>query len=953
MSQLEILTQNRDALLLAEAIGCLHDYRKCSDEHLRAKASNLSGGGGLPHNELTNRFPALAGISINLMGESCFFADLLRRRPGATCNLLPGYLSRCHHTAHFDKQEPDGGEQNYPGVQVSSPFGFEQHVSTNLTNYLWSSLPWAGFASYSVSDRANMIKKTRELFAQVGADTRRPINEVALWDWGILVGTLYKASLAGALLASSPIAARDLHWRLLSVRVNGLAYMLNVARLPDLLGRRQILADSLEQVRLLLEETYPLGNEVYRDENGSLYVVADLPNLLNFANAKGQPLRELIFRAFEQGTLKNDGRLRIGGEILPVVELDANPWWGQDPDWQTKQSAGIALQNEIPPVGSILSRAIISQPKIEFVEGYWQRHVADICTVCSLRPQGPGEKANSRKVCDVCEERRLDRSKAWATEQTAETIWIDEVSDTNGRLAFLVGQFDLTDWLNGKLVESLVLVPPPSPEREVKAPSFSRIRRIWKTTERFWIDVLKDTFTQLLSDDRRRLLLWLDEQPDLAPFHVYDFDLGRTTLSVVWYPSQTDGKGGYLISADNLGHVARQLEAEKAIYDNPASAANWIEDYVQERFVTGSQQPVLRNPDQAATERNRNLLAERLIVETEHQDAAYSTAIPILAEPRTFMALVPADRALDIVNAVRQKYQREMGKARNRLPLRLGVIYFPRRTPIRAALDAGQTMLQQKPMGDTPLWSVLATPVQQANTDLPSSGLKEGTRQFDHWYAVNLAQNNRLLTWYVPAVMGDGCTEDNWFPYVFIETHDDDSEMAGRQLAFKGKRPTANGDKDCWLIHVGELKEGDEVYFAPASFDFEWLDTSGRRFEIAYDEQGERYSRYTRPWLLDDLDRLEALWNLMKCLKTSQRHQVTRTIEATREAWYGSDEGGQAKNDGVFRQFVADTLAGAEWRKGQPWKNIPQELRDKLVQAGTSGELADLAELHMEILKER
>ncbi|WP_421658967.1 hypothetical protein [Leptothermofonsia sp. ETS-13] len=62
----------------------------------------------------------------------------------------------------------------------------------------------------------------------------------------------------------------DLRWRLLSIRVNGLEYITNVIRLPDLLSRQDILNDSLDKVRHLLEEEYPLGNEVYRDENGSL-----------------------------------------------------------------------------------------------------------------------------------------------------------------------------------------------------------------------------------------------------------------------------------------------------------------------------------------------------------------------------------------------------------------------------------------------------------------------------------------------------------------------------------------------------------------------------------------------------------------------------------------------------------------------------------------------------------
>jgi hypothetical protein len=54
----------------------------------------------------------------------------------------------------------------------------------------------------------------------------------------------------------------------------------------------------------------------------------------------------------------------------------------------------------------------------------------------------------------------------------------------------------------------------------------------------------------------------------------------------------------------------------------------------------------------------------------------------------------------------------------------------------------------------------------------------------------------------------------------------------------------------------------------------------------------------------------------------------------------------------VFRQLVADTLAGATWPSGQPWRTIEPAWREKLVQAGVGDELADLAELHMEILEE-
>jgi CRISPR-associated Csx11 family protein len=481
MNQLNTLVNDRPKILLAEAIGWLHDYRKCSDEQLKVQAVNLSNQQGLGRNEITNRFSALASINLALIGDACLFPQLLHRQQEGNCNSLLGYLSRCHNTAHFDKQEPNGGEQDYPGVQISSLFGFEQAVPGDLTNKLWS-LPWTTLANsnFSVTDRANLVKKVSELFVQAGADTRRPINEIRLWDWGVLMGALYKAAIAGVLLSGQTPFAHDLRWRLLSIRFNGLNYITQVARLPDLLSREQLLTDALNKVRDLLEEEYPVGNEVYRDENGSLFVVPDLPNLLSFTDNNGRTLHALILQAFKQGTLRNDSNLALGGEITPVVELDKTAWWGQDPawwgqdpDWKTRNPP----QNEIPPVGRLLSQSITSPPFPEDVKRFWQNNVADICTVCGLRPQSKTDRISSRKICETCERRRLGRCQSWATKQLEETIWIDEVADTNARLALITGQFDLDDWLSGQLVESLVLnLPGSGSGGVVKNPSFSRIR---------------------------------------------------------------------------------------------------------------------------------------------------------------------------------------------------------------------------------------------------------------------------------------------------------------------------------------------------------------------------------------------------------------------------------------------------------------------------------------------
>jgi hypothetical protein len=964
MNQLDVLIQapNRDAIFLAEAIGWLHDYRKCSDEQLRAQAANLTGQ-GLPRTTLENNYPSLTGVTLQLPVQPTprTVADLLNDNTWNSDH-LGQLLSRCHNTAHFDKQylAQDCGKQNYPAspnapkVQISSPFGFEKDVPDNLTSQLWS-LSWPRLTGYSTNQEANrhlLREEMSNLFSQSVADTRRPINEVDLWSWGLLVGALYKAALAGALLSGITPAARDLRWRLLGVRARGLDFLLNIARIPDLLARQQVLSDSLDRVRKLLEWAYPLGSEVYRDENGSIYVVPDVSDLLQRTDGSGTSLRTQILREFAKGTSKNSTALQLGGEMTPHIELDRGAWWGQDPDWKDKTDPnqhsplfGQALNDELPAIGSLSSLIVASLPEVDEIERSWQcGEVADVCTVCGLRQQGPGKKAAERNVCDICEERRADRSKEWATSQSDKTIWTDEVADANGRLALIVGQFDLTHWLDGSLLESLFLIAPHDSQNTTGEPitnktsSFSRLRRIWETTRRFWQEVQTETLQQL-ADNRRRLKIYLDVTPKLGPFHVYDLNLGGTDLSVVWVPPQD---GGYLISSDNLGYIARQLGAEAVVYNHPATAATVVGDYLRERFTRNGRQPVLANPDIQTSQTNPNLLPGIRIAKVEYQQNEYATAIPILAEPRTFMVLMPADKSPQVLQHIKQKYESEMGKVRDRLPIHLGVVYASRRTPMRAVFDAGRAMLNYR------------TQQLQWTVKSVSKQTQSGAAHFSEIAMIELECGDRQITWRIPLKMGDGATEDRWYPYVFLDTASDDSKAdAANRRAVKVSRPIENGQaQECWIVHAGDLRVGETIYARSSTFDFEFLDVTSRRFEIHYDEHGRR-PRRTRPFYLEDLDRFYELWKRMKLLAVSQRHQVIRSIEATREEWYGVDQNDQAKDDGVFRQFVTDTLAGAAWPKAQPWKGIPQELRDKLIQAGASGELTDLAELHMEILKER
>ena len=455
-------------------------------------------------------------------------------------------------------------------------------------------------------------------------------------------------------------------------------------------------------------------------------------------------------------------------------------------------------------------------------------------------------------------------------------------------------------------------------DKVAKNPSFARLRRIWETTRNFWQEVLPTDQDRNLSQSLVGEVLGLagprleirgalhPQRPGdtIGPYHAYELVLPRgVRLSVVW-----DEEKKRFITADNLDYLSsdRQLgrPVQGVLQGDVKLAIEEAAGYGAKNKVWGTItiQDFQELPDQ------------------------YLPAIPILAEPRTFMALMPADKSLELIKRIKNKYEGEMGKVRNRLPLHLGCVYAHRHTPIRALLDAGRAMLSgSRKEEEAEVKDV--TPRECKDDNWPTE------RQ------ITLCLRGRDIRLTVPTMMGDNTTPDLWYPYWRVE-----GKATNRTRWFIGP------EGEHW-VHVCDLKQGDIVHLSPSSFDFEYLDTTARRFEIHYDENGRR-ARRSRPYYLEDLDRLEELWGHMKRLSKTQRHQVVRTIEATREAWYGQDPDGQSTKDEVFKRFVADTLAQAEWKEENFWNNLHDDEREELIQAGVRGELTDLAELHMEILKE-
>lgn len=1001
VKSLKILEDSKDALLLAE-IGCwIHMVGKFHRgflegdleldtqivEKIESCYKNLCDllTGEMQQPTWTSTvWKNLAALQVN---DDTSIATLIKRHKNDRKNPAQDDLEKLLADAHgqgsgIEKGILDRFMLPQKSVYGSTAFGFEKdHIDISKIESERDSLYRALEGYLNDLKRSNVhppqgwrefreqfIEMVATYFVQSVGDTRRPINDITLLDQTASSVALFKASLAQTLLEGyNDPTQYKFHWRFLRIGINRPAFLSKSLRISDISARQNLIKSALDEIRILLEVEYPLGYEIYRDEKGSVFIVPDVDDLLDYETKYKKSLQESVRAIFQE---------YIKGEATVSLEL-------------TERTRNMLLFGEIVDCDT---------PEInkysELVKKHWsEANNQEICVVCGLRPQGPAQKSIVRNVCDICEERRSDRSRKWA-EKMNFTIWIDEICDINGRIALIVGQFMLKEWLNGVLLNSVIALDPEKRQltddkrkkqydfdygklvedisealrtnqtlgkkfelldnlilknkrgnldkfRDIydfyvkdsdlsslsggaewlfallmlrQTPSPSRIRRIWETTRQFWQDILPPDENEITHSETRevtgitgpRLLMKGDitvKKDVPLPYHAYEIvhDESGTRISVVW-----DEKRQGFIVVENLGYLSTLLGEEIKNIKGKLK--------IEEPTGYGA--------------KNREWGSINVKEVTEIPESEYVPAIPILAEPSTFMALVPADKAFELVKRIKAKYECKMGKVRNRLPLKVGIIFTHQYTPLRVILDAGQRMIREVP--PIVMWEV-------------TNALK--LKNSDPWFkeTIQISMQNNTVVWDVPGCMGDGQTEDNWYPYVFLQDWGNNPHPETRNRSLKTYCPWNN--QLTWLVHVKDIHPGDTIYFTPAIFDFEWLDTNSRRFEIAY-EKGKRLGEkgIRRPYLLDNIVILENIWNTLKITATnSQIHALRDIIEQKRREWNSGE---------VFRQFCRNTLAALQWTS-PPWGNTAEKWLDEWADYAVKGWLSDAVELYVQVMKKK
>lgn len=286
---------------------------------------------------------------------------------------------------------------------------------------------------------------------------------------------------------------------------------------------------------------------------------------------------------------------------------------------------------------------------------------------------------------------------------------------------------------------------------------------------------------------------------------------------------------------------------------------------------------------------------------------AYAPLTVLDRSPKRFRVLVPLNAAGACIESAVTRWQEEFGRVWDRMPLRAGVVAFPRMTPFQAVIEAARNLEDDLSRGEDNPWRVLESDIRDGVAALLFAR-PDGGRE--------------LVT--VPATLPDG-RADVFYPYFAV---------TDRRVRHRRDFITPSEEKREGQVyrHVADLAPGDGVRITPSRYRMVFMDSTARRFERA--EVG----------YLSDRRRIRETWDLLR--RTAPSITALRSAWATlaeaRERW-SEPEDNSRECSASWASLARSVLANDLGARGP-------EL-ETLAEAADSGILEQALEWHIRILK--
>ena len=731
----------------------------------------------------------------------------------------------------------------------------------------------------------------RQDFSQTLAETRLPNNDVTLWDQSYVAAALFKSAAAGAVLAEDEKDAtckwnnalkQQTQWRVLTVGVGAEHYEARAVRIGDWTGARRHIDGFFDKVCQLIEVELALGSLLYSDgevlafsfpgerleKNGGLSdaraedLRAELETAIDTLAQKAKldtpPIVEIsgstrsmismareiekasnslqvpLHRAWpvpQEAAKKTNNKsehtcpvcgLRANGSASGVREKKETPCaicqelrGGRLQDWLGGKLGGESLWiSEVADKNDRVALVTLSLDLEGWLSGDqfdslraqsvvdWATSNStgkkvlppknDKCSEWFQKAMGKGNEANqARSVIRKTLAPGLqtdDESKAEVPWEQFFKLVVEDRSDAPGWDD--LKEQERAQWLTHQLFR--------------KNASPGRLHRFWETTETFFEELLSSFRESASTSENRWRVRRLVVTPQAGQWQQNQTYAGHwgsgDQAAPLEFVCREDGK--QLITISNLARVLGATEQPSALKDKCLTV---VDDEGEPH--------------------------ERTIASVSEAPAPLGTYHPLMVlerSPSRFRLLVPLEAAEACVQAAVEKWKSEFARVWDRLPLRVGIVAFPRKLPFQAVVEAARNVEDD-----------LNTPGQETWRVSNVTSLGGVT-------SLSLAHpggEHQLVS--VPTAVADG-REDVFYPNCAVEG---DQLREAHDFRAPGSKDD-NGRSSQIYRWMPELRAGDGIRVTPARIARIFLDSTARRFEPVAVRALDDWTRLQETWFL-------------------------------------------------------------------------------------------------------
>ncbi len=466
-----------------------------------------------------------------------------------------------------------------------------------------------------------------------------------------------------------------------------------------------------------------------------------------------------------------------------------------------------------------------------------------VCPVCLVRRNC--SETDKQRPCDPCKARRTHRLDKWLEgEFGSDSIWISEVADANDRVALITMSLDIEPWLDGTRLDALrtqsvaewrkfnpILKNQANPIdpstcfdslfQYIKGklcpfdnadPVLSSMQEGYqyeKDWPPFFSKIVEDRADAPQYDDidKNDRAGWLTHQlfcKLASPGRIYRFERQAEDFFKALLDEFRDIAAAnqnrwrvrrLVIKPDNSSSDSwEDRQTYNGRYGNaPVSLLyrNQTKDFLTicnlARVLKPEQEKDCLHSITLELKVDDSVETKQLVVLSTAEDAGalgvYHPVIPLELSPVRFRVLLPLEAASACVDRAIEAWSDQFARVWDRLPLRVGVVAFPRMTPFQAVIEAARNMEADLAVSEHETWRVTGCETREGVTALSIKSL-------DHRQELFQTLSIRLP---------DG-REDVFYPYFSVE-----DRHARFPLDFR------HPDGQVFR-HVNDLRSGDGVF---------------------------------------------------------------------------------------------------------------------------------------------